>query len=128
MNNLSNVELVINSLDENQDYIMLKEDYNISPNDLKKIITAITEEAIELDNMGIVIQYEIWEIITIDSINRFMTRRYSVKTGKEIHKPEIYATECVRKSIADSSPVDIPNIHYAHIDNPVYEITKKKHN
>ena len=128
MNNLNDVELLINNLDENQDFIMLKEDYNISEEDIKKVITAITQEAIILDNLGIIIQYEIWEIIIINSIDRYMTRKYSVKTGKEIHKPEKYATECVRKSIADSSPVDIPNIEYTNIDNPVYMITRRKQN
>ena len=114
MDNLNSIEQIINSIEENQEYIMLKDGYNIKEEDLQKITTAIKQEATELDNMGIIIQYEIWEIIIIDAIDRYMTRRYSVKTGKEIHKPEIYATECVRKSIADSTPVDIPNIEYAH--------------
>ena len=126
MNNLNNVELVISSLEENQDFIMLKNDYKISPKDLEKITKAITGEAIELDNMGIIIQYEIWEIIIIDSIDRYMTREYDTKTGKQLPKPELYAEDCVRRSIAESSPVDIPNIEYAHISNPTFAFVKKK--
>ena len=128
MNNLNNVELIISTLDENEDFLTLKEDYNISKQSLQKITEAIIQEATDLDNMGIILQYEIWEIIIIDSIDRYTTREYNVKTGKEIHKPEIYATECVRKSIADSSPVNIPNIEYAHINNSTHTITKRKHN
>ena len=128
MNNLNNIELIINSLEENQDFIMLKEDYNISEKDLKEITLAITEEAIELDNLGIIIQYEIWEIITIEAINRFMTREYNVKNGHQKQKPKQFANDCVRRSIAESSPVDIPNIEYSHINNPTYIFTRKKTN
>ena len=126
MNNLSNIELIISTLDENQDFIMLKNDYNITEKDLKIIINAISEEAVELDNLGIMIQYEIWEIITINSIDRFMTREYNVKTGKQIQKPKLFAEDCVRRSLAESAPVTIPNIEYAHINNPTYIFTKKK--
>lgn len=126
MNNLNNIELIISTLDENEDFLTLKEDYSITEKDLKEITQAITEEAIELDNLGIMIQYEIWEIITIGSIDRFMTREYSVKTGNQIKKPKQYAKECVRRSIAESSPVDIPNIEYSHISNPTYSFVRKK--
>ena len=125
MNNLNNIETIISSIDENPDFIMLKEGYNISQNDFNKITQAITKEAIKLDNMGIIIQYEIWETIVIDSIDRYMTREYNVKSGKQLEKPKLYAEDCVRRSLAESSPVDIPNIEYAYINNPAHNIKKR---
>ena len=126
MNNLNNIKLIIDSLDENDTFIMLKEDYKISQNDLAKITEALIKEGTFLDNMGIIIQYEIWEIIILDSIDRYMTREYNIKNGHQLQKPELFARDCVRRSIAESSPVDVPNIEYAYISNPSNKITKRK--
>ena len=52
---------------------------------------------------------------------------YKEPTEKnQIKKPKQYAKECVRRSIAESSPVDIPNIEYSHISNPTYSFVRKK--
>ena len=108
MNNVIAVTEIIEEYSNNEDFKIVVKECGLKPVHCEIIKQAMLFKALELNNSGIYLPKEIWELVYTDALERYATRDYD-EHGNLLPRPRNYSKTCVFNALVEHSPVEIPN-------------------
>ena len=95
MTNEENMKIFISTLDEDEDIINLKEDYELSKKDSYRLIEVLSDKAIEFDSKGKLLSVGEWKEIFMNSAIIITSSSYDVATGKKKKREKNFVPKAI---------------------------------